>query len=72
MLSARGLSSGDVYQVIGCSRQKLGQDVGAEDKGVGNVYTWKVYMELPKARKSVCEKSSKLSIGPRRNPQRRD
>lgn len=53
MLSARGLSSGDVYQAIGCSRQKLGQDVGPEDKGVGNVYTWKVYMEIPKARKSV-------------------
>lgn len=72
MLSARGLSSGDVYQAIGCSRQKLGQDVSPEDKGVGSVYTWKVYMEIPKARKSVCEKSSKLRIGLRRNPQRRD
>lgn len=63
--SAHGLS-GDVYQAVGCSCQKLGQEVEAEDKDAGNVY---MEGEILKARESVREKSSKLRIGTEENPE---
>lgn len=59
-----GCLSGDVYQAVGCSCQKLGQEVEAEDKDAGSVY---MEGEILKARESVGEKSSKLRIGPEEN-----
>lgn len=63
----KGCLSGDVYQAIGCSCQKLRQEVEGEDKDAGSVY-----MEggILKARESVHEKSSKLRIGPWGNQRR--
>lgn len=61
-----GCLSGDVYQAVGCSCQKLGQEVEAEGKDAGNVY---MEGEILKARESVREKSSQLRIGPEENPE---
>ena len=61
-----GCLSGEVCQAVGCSGQKLGQEVEAEDKVTGNVY---MEGEILKVREGVCEKSSKLRIGPEENPE---
>lgn len=63
----KGCLSGDVYLAIGCSCQKLGQEVEAEDKDAGSVY---MEGEILEARDSVCEKSSKLRIRPWGNQRR--
>lgn len=60
-LSACGRPAGDARPAVGWSLRKLGQEVGAEDKGIGRVF---VEGEIQKVRKSVHEKSHKLRIGP--------